>query len=69
MQKMTFSFLKILDPQIRSLSPTSALIVARVQFEAAINGKKIEGEQSTSTVWVNQGGRWLAQLHTASFRQ
>ena len=69
LKKVTFSFLKILDSQVRSLSPTSALIVARVQFEATIHGQKIAGEQATSTVWVNQGGEWLVQLHTASFRQ
>lgn len=69
LRKVSFSSLKILDSQVRSLSQTSALIFARVQLKATIHGQKIAAEQATSTVWVNRGGKWLVQLHTASFWQ
>jgi hypothetical protein len=53
------------NAQVKKLSPTSALIVARVLIEAAAGGQNLSTETLTSTVWVKQDGKWLAQLHTS----
>jgi len=62
---VAFSSIEIKNSQVRKLSPTSALIVARVLIEAAAGGHDLSTETLTSTVWVKQDGRWLAQLHTS----
>ena len=62
---VAFSSIEIKDPQVRKLSPTSALIVARVRIEAAAGGHDLSTETLTSTVWVKKNDRWLAQLHTS----
>jgi hypothetical protein len=62
---VVFSSIQIRNPQVRKLSPTSALIVARVLIEAAAGGQNLSTETLTSTVWVKQDGKWLAQLHTS----
>jgi hypothetical protein len=64
---LTFSSFKIQDPQIRVLSPSAALIVARVRFAGTADGHSMSGETLTSTVWVKRGNKWLAQLHTETF--
>jgi hypothetical protein len=64
---LTFSSFKIQDPQIRVLSPSTALIVARVRFAGTADGHNMSGETLTSTVWVKRGNKWLAQLHTETF--
>jgi hypothetical protein len=66
---LTFSGFEIQDPQVRKLSPSSALIVARVRFKAAAGAQDISGETYTSTVWVKRDGKWLAQLHTETFKK
>jgi hypothetical protein len=38
---------------------------ARVLIEAAAGGQNLSTETLTSTVWVKQDGKWLAQLHTS----
>jgi hypothetical protein len=48
------SELKFKDSQVRKLSPTSALIVARVRIEAAAGGHDLSTETLTSTVWVKK---------------
>ncbi len=60
-----FSSIRIKESQVRKLSPTSALIVARVLIEAAAGGHNLSTDTLTSTVWVKQNGKWLAQLHTS----
>ena len=62
---VVFSSIQIKDSQVRKLSPTSALIVARVLIQAATGGQNLSAETLTSTVWVKQDGKWLAQLHTS----
>jgi hypothetical protein len=62
---VTFSSIQIKNSQVRKLSPTSALIVARVLIEAAVSGQDLSSDTLTSTVWVKQDGKWLAQLHTS----
>ena len=62
---VTFSSIQIKNSQVRKLSPTSALIVARVVIEAAVSGQDLSTDTLTSTVWVKQDGKWLAQLHTS----
>jgi hypothetical protein len=64
---LTFSSFKIQNPQIRVLSPTAALIVARVRFAGTADGHTMAGETLTSTMWVKRGNKWLAQLHTETF--
>jgi hypothetical protein len=64
---LTFSSFKIQDPQVRALSPSAALIVARVRFAGTADGQSMSGETLTSTVWVRRGDKWLAQLHTETF--
>jgi hypothetical protein len=62
---VVFSSIRIKDSQVRKLSPTSALIVARVLIEAAAGGQNLSSDTLTSTVWVKQDGKWLVQLHTS----
>jgi len=62
---VVFSSIEIKNPQIRRLSPTSTLIIARVLIEATAGGNDLSTETLTSTVWVKQDGKWLAQLHTS----
>jgi hypothetical protein len=62
---VVFSSIQIRNPQVKKLSPTSALIVARVLIEAAAGGQNLSTETLTSTVWVKQHDKWLAQLHTS----
>jgi len=62
---VVFSSIEIKNPQVRKLSPTSALIIARVLIEATAGGRDLSTETLTSTVWVKQNGKWLAQLHTS----
>jgi hypothetical protein len=62
---VTFSSIQIKNSQVRKLSATSALIVARVLIEAAVGGQNHSTDTLTSTVWVKQDGKWLAQLHTS----
>ena len=63
---VVFSTIEIKNPQVRKLSPTSAVIVARVLIEAAAGERNLSTETLTSTVWVKQDGKWLAQLHTST---
>jgi hypothetical protein len=63
---VVFSSIEVKDPQVMKLSPTSAAIVARVLIEAAVDGHSLSTETLTSTVWVKQDGKWLAQLHTST---
>ena len=62
---VVFSSIRIKESQVRKLSPTSALIVARVLIEAAAGGQNLSTDTLTTTVWVKQNGKWLAQLHTS----
>jgi len=62
---VVFSSIEIKNPQVKKLSPTSALIIARVLIEATAGGHDLSTETLTSTVWVKQDGKWLAQLHTS----
>jgi len=62
---VVFSSIEIKNPQVKKLSPTSALIIARVLIEATAVGHDLSTETLTSTVWVKQDGKWLAQLHTS----
>jgi Domain of unknown function (DUF4440) len=63
---VVFSSIEIKTPQVRKLSPTSAVIVARVLIEAAAGEQNLSTETLTSSVWVKQDGKWLAQLHTST---
>ena len=63
---VVFSSIEIKDSQVRKLSPTSAVIVARVLIEAAAGEHNLSSETLTSTVWIKQDGQWLAQLHTST---
>jgi hypothetical protein len=42
------------------------VIVARVLIEAAAGEHNLSTETLTSSVWVKQHGKWLAQLHTST---
>jgi hypothetical protein len=64
---LTFSSFMIQDPQVRVLSPSAALIVARVRFAGTADEQSMSGETMTSTVWVKRGNKWLALLHTETF--
>ena len=63
---VAFSSIEIKNPQVRKLSPTSAVIVARVLIEAVAGEQNLSTETLTSSVWVKQDGKWLAQLHTST---
>src|SRR4029077_20345905 len=62
---VVFSSIRIKESQVKKLSPTSALIVARVLIEASAGGHNLSTDTLTSTVWVKQNGKWLVQLHTS----
>jgi hypothetical protein len=62
---VVFSSIEIKNSQVRKLSSTSALIIARVLIEAAAGGNDLSTETLTATVWVKKDGKWLAQLHTS----
>lgn len=66
---LTFSSFQIHDPQVRALSPSAALIVARLTYAGTVDGRSISGETLTSTVWVKRDGQWLAQSHTETFKK
>jgi hypothetical protein len=66
---LTFSSFKIQDPQVRELSPSAALIVARVRYSGTADGHSMSGETLTSTIWVKRGSKWFAQLHTETFKK
>jgi hypothetical protein len=58
---VVFSSIEIKNPQVRKLSPTSAVIVARVLIEAAAGEHNLSTETLTSSVWVKQHGNgWLS---------
>jgi hypothetical protein len=63
---VVFSSIEIKNPKVRKLSPTSAVIVARVLIEAVAGEQNLSTETLTSSVWVKQDGKWLAQLHTST---
>ena len=63
---VVFSSIEIENPQVRKLSPTSAVIVARVIIEAAAGEHNLSTETLTSSIWVKQDGKWMAQLHTST---
>ena len=63
---VVFSSIEVKDPQVRRLSPNSAVIVGRVFMEVAVDGRNLSTETLTSTAWVKQDGKWLAQLHTST---
>jgi hypothetical protein len=63
---VVFSSIEVKDPQVRRLSPNSAVIVVRVFMEVAVDGRNLSTETLTSTAWVKQDGKWLAQLHTST---
>ncbi len=67
LNQLTFSSFRIEDPQVRILSPSAALIVARVHFVGTADGHSMAGVTLTSTLWVKRGNRWLSQLHTETF--
>jgi ketosteroid isomerase-like protein len=69
LKRLTFSSFQILDPHVRSLSRDSAFIVARVRYEGTFDGQNISAETLSSTVWVKRNGKWLAQLHTETFKK
>jgi hypothetical protein len=57
---VVFSSIEIKKPQVIKISPTSAVIVARVSIEVAVSGQNLSTETLTSTVWVKQDCKWLA---------
>ena len=58
---VVFSSIEIKNPRVRKLSPTSAVIVARVLIEAAAGEHNLSTETLTSSVWVKQHGNgWLS---------
>jgi hypothetical protein len=63
---VVFSSIEITNSQVRKLSRTSAVIVARVLIEAVAGEHNLSTETLTSSVWVKQHGKWLAQLHTST---
>jgi hypothetical protein len=63
---VVFSSIEVKDPQVRRLSPNSAVIVVRVFMEVAVDGRNLSTETLTSTAWVKQDGKWLAQRHTST---
>lgn len=51
---------------VRKLSPTSVVIVAHVLIEAAAGEQNLSTETLTSSIWVKQDDKWLAQLHNST---
>jgi hypothetical protein len=40
-----------------------------VRYEGTFDGQNISAETLSSTVWVKRNGKWLAQLHTETFKK
>ncbi len=66
---LTFSSFQIQDPQVKILSPNTALIVSRVRYEGSVHGQKVNGESLSATIWVKRGNEWLAQFHSETFKK
>jgi hypothetical protein len=64
MKSCGISTFKIVDPQIRLLSPNSVAIVYRVDVSAHCGEQAISEELSASSLWIRHGKQWLTELHT-----
>jgi hypothetical protein len=42
----------------------TAVLTYKVTVQGSFKGEDISGAYYASSVWVNQGGKWLAILHT-----
>ena len=47
----------------------TAVLTYKVTVEGSYQGQDISGVYYASSVWVNQGGKWLAVLHTEAKAQ
>jgi hypothetical protein len=47
----------------------TAVLTYKVSVEGSYQGQDISGVYYASSVWVNQGGKWLAILHTEAKAQ
>jgi len=64
LKSLTVSSFTLENPQVRTLSPNSAVITANIKWDGTRNGQKISANVLSSTVWVKRSGKWQVQLHT-----
>jgi Domain of unknown function (DUF4440) len=64
LKSLTVSSFTMENPQVRTLSPNSAVITANIKWDGTRNGQKTSANVLSSTVWAKRNGRWQAQLHT-----
>ncbi len=62
---VAFSSAEITKSEVRRISPTSAVIAARVLVGVTVGGRNLSSEIITSTVWVKEQ-QWMILLHTAT---
>jgi hypothetical protein len=64
LQSLAVSSFTIEDPNVRELSPTSAVIVSYVKWDGRRDGHQVSADILSATVWIKRDGKWRAQLHT-----
>jgi len=64
LKSLTVSSFTMENPQVRTLSPNSAVITANIKWDGTRNGQKTSANVLSSTIWIKRDGKWQAQLHT-----
>jgi uncharacterized protein DUF4440 len=57
------------DMKVVFPNKATAILTYKVTTQGSFKGQDISGVYYASSVWVNQGGKWLAILHTESKAQ
>ena len=57
------------DTKVVFPSKSTAILTYKVTVRGSYQGQDISGAYYASSVWVNQGGKWLAVLHTEAKAQ
>lgn len=60
----TLAPVKILDPQVKFLTPDIATLVYHATETPTCGSRTLSGDTNISTVWVRRDNRWQMQLHT-----
>ena len=64
LHQCSFSSFSIRDPQVRWLSPTSAVIFYHLNLEGIYRGHKIPDDYESTNVWIKRNGKWVIQLYS-----
>ena len=64
LRQCSFSSFSIRDPQVRWLSPTSAVIFYHLYLDGVYKGRKIPDDYESTNVWIKRNGKWVIQLYS-----